>query len=470
MLIYSSGDSAMNVPFQRYESIASGQLRVEKNSDRIYQAFLGTCLGVAMYDEYQKIGGMIHIILPSPPGESHGGVPERYASTGLPLLLEKMEELGSSASQIQATIAGGCFVGQVNQQDLILDIGGRSVEIALSFLRKAGIPVVKSETGGFFSCTLELDMATGETRILPPWESELETKPIVRPSMNDILNTIAVLKPIPQTALKILRMFQDSQFGIDDIAQELAKDQVLGAQTLKICNSAMFSSFHVEVLKDAVLLMGEGMLVQAVITAAIRSYFGQTGTAGYSLCKGGLYFHALAVAMMSEKLAAATGKVNPALAYTAGLLHDIGKTILDQYVASCVPLFFRDPNPSHSNIMELEKKVLGITHCEAGLLLAKKWHFPQALSQVIAHHHAPEQAESHDTLVCIVYLANLLTGRFQAGISLETMQTNSLDYVLQYLGITMDQIPGIIDQIPFDLLTNYYQEDHSHHDGHTGSR
>ncbi len=456
----------MSLPFQRYETIASGQLRVEKNSDRIYQAFLGTCLGVAMYDEYRKIGGMIHIILPSPPGESHGGAPEKYASTGLPLLLEKMEELGSSASQIQATIAGGSFVGQVSQQDLGLDIGGRSAEIALSFLQKAGVPVIKSETGGFFSCTLELDMTTGETRILPTWESTLETKPIVRPSMNDILDTISALKPIPQTALKILRMFQDDQFGIDDIAQELARDQVLSAQTLKMCNSAMFSSFHVEVLKDAVLLMGEGMLVQAVITAAIRSYFGQTGASGYSLCKGGLYFHALAVAMISEKLAAATGKANPALAYTAGLLHGIGKTILDQYVASCAPLFFRELNAHHSNMIEVEKKVLGITHCEAGIFLAKKWNFSKALSQVIAHHPLPEKASSHNELVCIVYLANLLTGRFQAGISMDTTQTDSLAAVCEYLGVTMDDMPAIVDQIPFEMLIHNHEKGSCLHDGH----
>ncbi len=423
-----------------------------------------------MYDTSQKIGGIIHLILPEPVGETHGGFPEKYASTGIPLLLKELENLGASASQLQATVGGGGFVGPVNQQDLRLDIGGRAEEIIMDILRKEGVRVIKSETGGFFNCTLELNMGTGETRILPFLGEELITGPIVKPSINDIVKTIDDLKPIPQTALKILRMFQDSRCGIDSIAEELSRDQVLSAQTLKICNSVLFSSFPVETLKDAVLLMGQGMLVQAVITAAIRSYFDQTTTLGYSLCKGGLYFHALAVALVSEKLAAATGKVQTEIAYTAGLLHDIGKTVLDQYVASSAPLFFRGLNSSHSNIMEVEKKVLGITHYEAGLFLAKKWRFSKALRQVISHHHEPEQAESHKALVCIVYLADFLTGRFQAGVSIDGMQTDSLDYALQNIGLAMENLPEIIDQVPFDMLTNHHQDIHSRYDRHAGSR
>ncbi len=449
----------VNTASQNYESIPAGHLRAEKNSDRIFQAFLGSCLGVALYDKQRNIGGMINILLPEPPDESRDNVPEKYASTGLPILIEKLKQLGSSPSSLSATMAGGGLVGKVSHQDLEFDIGGRSAEITLNILKDANIPVVKSETGGFCNCTLELDMTTGETKILSPWEDSLKMdRPIRKPSITDIMNTIETLKPIPQTALKILRMFQDSRFGVNEIAAELSKDQVLGAQTLKICNSVLFiGAAPIETIKEAVLIMGQGLLVQSVITAAIKSCFQQVQSFGYSLCKGGLYFQSVSTAMIAEQLAAETSIINPSLAYTAGLLHGIGKIILDQFVADCSPLFFRGLQQSDTDMISLERKVLGITHCEAGMFLAKKWHFSPALSQVIAHHPFPEKAHSHKDLVYLVYLADLLADRFYSGISIISMQTESLQNALDRLGLTMEDLPNILSRVPFELLTQENQ-------------
>jgi len=273
--------------------------------------------------------------------------------------------------------------------------------------------------------------------------------------MDDILSTIDQLKPIPQTALKILRMFQSSRQHITDITNELSKDQVLSAQTLKLCNSALFTGMKkIETLKDAVLLLGEQMLVKTIITAAVNTYFNQTGTSGYSLCKGGLFFHAVGVAVTAEKIAEKTGKSSPKLAYTVGLLHDIGKVILDQYVADRAPLFFRELSQQNKNFMSSEKRILGITHCETGSILAKSWNFPEGLSQVIKFHHTPGKATKEKDLVCIVYLSDLIMEKFNAGFDLEKMQTLSLKNALKHLGLTMNDLPEIVDMIPFDTINN----------------
>jgi len=72
-----------------------------------------------------------------------------------------------------------------------LDIGGRSTDIVVSILKTSGIKTIKSETGGFFACTLELDMSTGSTNINPPWEDAYTSNgDFTAPSMDDILSTI----------------------------------------------------------------------------------------------------------------------------------------------------------------------------------------------------------------------------------------------------------------------------------------
>ncbi len=440
--------------YQNIEHIAAGWLKAAKKSSSLYQAYLGTCLGVALYDKTQKIGGIIHILLPEPLGNMEVDFPEKYASTGIPILINKLISMGSSHKDLKAVIAGGALVGPVSRQDIGLDIGGRSAEITRNILKNQGIDIVKSETGGFFTCTLELNMQTGETIITPAWEDVCKSQgDVTPPTLDDINETIEKIKPIPQTALKILRMLQDNRYGITDITQALSQDQVLSGQTLKICNSAMFAgTLKIDTLKDAVLLLGEDLLLKSVITAAVNTYYNQTGTSGYSLCRGGLFFHAVGVAITAEALAKKTGKTAGKHAYTAGLLHDIGKVILDQYISDYSPLLFRNLSLETESFLSSEKKLLGITHCEVGGFLAKKWQFSDGLSQVIRHHHHPEKAKSNKDLVYIIYLADLLMEKFHTGNDLEKMQSQSMGHVLDHLGLTLADIPEIIDSIPINAM------------------
>ncbi len=440
--------------YQKTEHIAAGCLKADKNISSIYQAYLGTCLGVVLYDRTLNIGGMIHVLLPEPLGSMGADFPEKYAFTGIPMLIDQLISLGSSCKNLKAVIAGGALVGPVSQQDIGLDIGGRSADIARIILQNKNIDIIKSETGGFFTCTLELNMATGETNINPAWEDVCKSQnEIIPPTLDDIHKTIKNIKPIPQTALKIFRMFQDEKSGITDITRTLAQDQVLSGQTLKLCNSAMFSgSVKIETLKDAVLLLGEDTLIKSVITAAVNTYYDQTGTSGYSLCRGGLFFHAVGVAIMAENLAKRTGKALGKKAYTAGLLHDIGKVILDQYISDRAPLLFRNLSIESQSFLNSEKKLLGVTHCDVGAFLAKKWNFSKGLSQVIQHHHQPEKAKENKNLVYIVYLADLLIEKFHTGNDLEKMQTQSIGHVLDHLGLTPADIPEIIDAFPINIM------------------
>lgn len=442
--------------YQKIEHITAGQFRIGRSGTEIFQAYLATCLGVTLYDRATKTGGLIHILLPEPPGFSDPEFPEKYASTGIPLLIKALVKLGAYPENLRACIAGGALVGPVSRQDVGLDIGGRSADIALSILDSAGIKVIKSETGGFFTCTLELNMATGETAIHPAWmEISKSENTFIAPSMEDIFKTIDTLRPIPQAALKILRMSQSFHCHITDITKELARDQVLSGQTLKLCNSAFFSgSLKIDTLKDAVLLLGEETLIKSIITAAVHNYYNQIGSSGYSLCRGGLFFHAVGVAALAEKIAEKTGLCPSKPAYTAGLLHDIGKVILDQYIADSTPLFFRKLAQETESLLSSEKKVFGITHCEAGAILAKKWHFSDNITEAIQHHHLPEAAKENQSLVFIIYLADLILEKFSAGFDLEKMQTQSLESALDHLGLNMSDLPALVDLIPINALKN----------------
>ena len=260
------------------------------------------------------------------------------------------------------------------------------------------------------------------------------------------------LQPIPQVALKILRLIDDEEYEIAQLTEEIRKDQVISARTLKLCNSVMYSGKNkIETLDHALVFLGMKLLVKLVISASVENLFTHS-SAGYSLCKGGLYHHAIGTAIISEKLANLTGKAKPGLAYTAGLLHDIGKVVLDQHIASAYPLFYRQMFEEGNNFAEAEKRILGVDHTGVGSELAQKWSFPESLVETIRYHHRPQNSGQYHDLVHLVYLADLLMSQFHAGLELERLETSTLAARLEAIGLSVERFPDIVDLIPIQVF------------------
>jgi putative nucleotidyltransferase with HDIG domain len=433
--------------------VAAGSYYIDTQKPMILEAYLGTCVGVALYDTVTGVGGLIHLLLPEPMSIEGAFQPEKYASTGFPLFLEALANAGASVENMKASIAGGALVGPLEDSDLELDIGGRTADRVMRIIAAEGIRVDKLETGGFFTCRLTLDMRTWECRIDPTGFDRLSASADIKiPEPNEISQAAKDLQPIPQIALKVMRIVNKELYEIHDLTEEIRKDQVISARTLQLCNSVVFASRKkIESLDHALVMLGQQLLLKFVISASLNNFFNQSGM-GYSLCKGGIYHHAVGTAVIAEKLAGLTGKVKPSLAYTAGLLHDIGKVVLDQYINSGFPLFYRQLNEEEKNFSEIEKQVLGTDHTEVGASLALNWSFPESLVETIRHHHNPEDAQQHDELVHIVYLADLLMSRFHSGLELERLNTAALATRLETMGLSITKFPALVDHIPLKVL------------------
>jgi putative nucleotidyltransferase with HDIG domain len=440
---------------RQHYHVASGSYYVSRLKPLVLEAYLGTCVGVALCDEETGVGGLIHLLLPEPVSLAGSFQPGKYASTGFPIFLRALYDEGASKKHLKAFIAGGALVGPLSSSDLQLDIGGRTAETVMSFLKEEDIPIEQSETGGFLTCSLSLDLTTWQCDIKPSGSDKISIggkTQIQVPSISEIEQSMEAIQPIPQVALKILRLTDEDEYDIRALTAEIRKDQVISAKTLKLCNSVIFAgSNKIESLDHALVYIGLQMLVRLVISASVDSFFSHTGS-GYSLCKGGLFHHAIGTAVISEKLADLTGRVKPGSAYTAGLLHDIGKVVLDQYVSSAYPLFYRELNEEGNNFSETEKTILGVDHTEVGSELARRWSFPESLIDVIRYHHKPEDATQNPELAHTVYLADLLMSRFHAGLELERLDTAALSARLAVLGLSMERFPDIVDLIPLRIF------------------
>lgn len=429
--------------------VPQGSYIVSPAKEELLEAYLGTCVGVTLFDRKAHVGGLMHLLLAEPTGTDIPYQPETYASTGLPLFIQGLRDAGAANERLEGCIAGGALVGPVSEQDFSLDIGGRTTEVVQDILRREGINVTQVETGGFAGCRLTLNLSSWESTIEPLWRgTESGDAEFKTPTSAEIDQAIEKVRPIPQIALKIIRMIRGDDYEMEDIAHEVRQDQVISAGVIKLCNTAMIGlRSKIDSIDRALIVLGEKKLLQIVVSASVKTVFPDTPY-GYSLCKGGMFQHALGTAMVAHELAVFTERSASDIAYTAGLLHDIGKIPLDQYMTSAAPYFYRCGQEKGIELCKLEKERFGASHTEAGRVLAEKWDLPENLNHVISYHHEPEKSQADRELGTLVYVADLLMSRFQVAHEIELLGAEQLKMRLERLGLTPQQFPVLIDRIP----------------------
>lgn len=428
--------------------VASGSYVCSKEQKAILEAYLGTCVGVTLCDRQAGVGGLVHLLLPEPTDIVSVWRPEVYASSGLPLFIQYLCREGAGKENLEACVAGGALVGSLSQRDLDLNIGGRTADVVEGILRLEKIPIRKSEIGGYFCCRLSLNLQNWEVEVAPTGISTVAPagSGFEKPSSERLDRIVEGVSPIPQIALKVLRMISDQTYDFDDVAHEIMQDQVMSAKVIRFCNSVFCGvRARVDSIERALFIVGEKWLRQLIVGAAMEGFLSQK-EGGYSLCKGGLFHHSCGTAAVAKCLAEFTGSTPPDLAYTAGLLHDIGKVVLDQYMDCARPLFYRHVQEEGVDLIQAESELFGMTHPEAGRRLATQWSIPENLTEAIQHHHQPDRAAVGLELTHLVYLADLIMSRFMVGQELEKLSTHVLASVLDKIGLRPDQLPSLIDR------------------------
>jgi HD-like signal output (HDOD) protein len=230
--------------------------------------------------------------------------------------------------------------------------------------------------------------------------------------LDDILARVEALPPLPDTTRQLAGVLSDPASSLADVVGIIRYDQSLTVEVLRLCNSAYFGlSRRVETLDDAVRLLGTAKVVQLVFAAHARATLARPQP-GYGLPAGALWRHSVGVALAGQRLGA---RMNPAvsngqagLLFTAGLLHDVGKVVLSEYVGQQYTEICQQVTEQHCTFAQAETAVLGFAHAEIGGRLAERWNLPAAIVRCVRHHHEPEALAEPDLLVDAVHVADAL--------------------------------------------------------------
>ena len=223
-----------------------------------------------------------------------------------------------------------------------------------------------------------------------------------------IIKGIDSLKPIPQVANKVMSIVQDPDSSLSELSEVISYDQAITANLLKICNSAYVGlSRKVESVHHAIVYLGMDQVVDLVLMTAAAENLNRKQS-GYDLCEGELWKYSVSSALIAKELAEKKGSKDNHLIFTAALLKDIGKVILNQYVADSFERINTLVSEHGFSFREAEKEVIGIDHAELGGMVAESWKFSPKMVDTIRNHHMSEQSSSDDFETSIVYLADTL--------------------------------------------------------------
>lgn len=233
--------------------------------------------------------------------------------------------------------------------------------------------------------------------------------------LKNIIMTTRDLPAMPQVASKVLEMSSDPNTSAQQLQHIISDDQAMTGRILKIANSAMYScSRKVKTLTEAIVMLGFNSIRSLVVTSAARNLY-NTRNATSGLKERLLWEHSVGVAFACRILVQDRVPSLAEEAFLAGLMHDIGKLVLNLQVPEkfdgIVQVVYNDNQPFNVT----EKAILGFDHAEVGAKLVNKWNLSPTLEDTILNHHNPEAMTIDNPLLLYLDLANRICHKMGIG-------------------------------------------------------
>ncbi len=218
-----------------------------------------------------------------------------------------------------------------------------------------------------------------------------------RAQLPSVLND---LPPFPIVAIKALQLVSNEKAPMRELSELVRTDAALSGEILRIANSALYGlRIEVESALTAMVLLGLDRIKSIVVTSALRHYIGRSIEAPWMrIC----WRHSLATALLAKELAKGTS-TSEEVAYTAGILHDIGRLALAMAFPTRYSEFILNPEPTSLELLEAERELFGIDHCEAGEMLMARWNLPESLVIAASQHHDLPRGEDPNVLTLVRY-------------------------------------------------------------------
>lgn len=259
---------------------------------------------------------------------------------------------------------------------------------------------------------------------------------------SEIVGRIETIGTVPTAVAQVFGLVNDPKTTMADFERVVRPDVGLTANLLRCANSAYYrASREITSVRDAIARMGMRRVFEVAAGASFAKAVPAVLT-GYGTPSASYWEHSIAVAVLADRIGREAGFTYPDLAFTAGLLHDLGKIVVSGWL---------DANPALQvpvgglTTVELEHELLGATHAEFGEALCQKWNLPRDIGGAARWHHAAGDAPSATLryLATVIQVADEAAHAAGFGEGLESQQLQV--EALERLSLTAERVQSLVE-------------------------
>ena len=280
-------------------------------------------------------------------------------------------------------------------------------------------------------------------------------------TLKDLVRRTENLPVFSQTAHRIMKLADKSDVTALQMANEISSDPAIAIRVLRLANSAFYGMpKKVSELRQAVVILGNKSVRSLALAAASYPWISKT-LPGYRMGPQAMLVHSFGTAHCARMVAEASGKVDSNSAFTAGLIHDIGKVAMDVNLVEKTDALIYLSKREKIHFDETERRVFGFDHAEVGAFLAEQWNIPDELLAAIRFHHATHRLPDVPPIVDCVHIGIHLVEQLGFGLSADGQYYGFDENSLERLGIQVRMLDEIADNLKevceehnslFDLL------------------
>lgn len=267
-------------------------------------------------------------------------------------------------------------------------------------------------------------------------------------SIEELKAKVDEIPPLPDVVLRLLDMCRDPDVAPRDIVEVIRHEPAITMKVLRLCNSTFYGlPRKITSLQEAMVYIGTDALVNFVLAGHLSPYY-QKENKGYGLDPGQLWRHAVGTAICSQKVADATDPSLSGSAFTCGLLHCVGKIILNTFVAKEFMHLLELVERTGIPFADAERKIIGFSYSEVGAQVAEHWELPSEIIDTIRYHLDPLRADpDNQKMVCMVHVGNIMCVSFGIGVGSDGLAYAFRPAALKKLNITVDKLFGLSVEI-----------------------
>jgi HD-like signal output (HDOD) protein len=191
------------------------------------------------------------------------------------------------------------------------------------------------------------------------------------------------LPPFPQVAIRVLQLANNENMQLHQVCDLISSDPAFASEVLTVANSLLYAPRYPSTsILQAVAILGANTLQGMCVTVGVRAYLGKSMKLP---ALRNLWRHNLACAIIAQRIAA-TGFIDRDFAYTSGILHDVGRMALAVLQPTAYAELLETHHGTSISVLEAERKLFGLDHCETGRQLIVDWKMPENFEAIVADH------------------------------------------------------------------------------------